>query len=689
MASASGSWEDILSLYTWDQPTTRDQVAGSGEGHASWFAEHTVVPRGADAGPPGGSWDIGWYIPYVVETVETDSETLQSTISYDTLYYQVGLRLAREVGSNDAGTPLSRFVREPLDLLWASVTEAGTDVVKLLSFDSAGMTVRGVEKFLADTHQRITGWARDLDVSGSDLQGSAAGALKDALTGIANEFQDLAVQMTMPREFSGLIDDARSRLQARTGDLQTAYDTWRASPEAWPANHVRDILQDVFNSLSAQAKGGLVVSVGQTPVFTDPTYGNPMDQSFWDRVEDQAKTRWKNHVSTTLDPQAATALSDLENAYGTAAGAIPHIAQPKWRTPGAAHPADGPKDPAKSSLDDLQKQLEQSEQDQQKALDDAGKNPGDGRLDQNLQDQKDLPGGGQKDGDGTGAGPVVDQQSLKNALQKTGEGGTFTDGTTKTGGTDGTGGDARSALDKLPPGAVVNKDGTVTGPDGKPLKNQDGTLRKVSPGAYDLQQQRLQQQNEQRRQQALQKTAQEQEKAYQDQLRQRRQALQKAADEQEKSYQEQLRKQQLDQQKAGTQQRAYQDALRRARLGTRTSGADLHTLENARNLKGGFRVRQPDGSLTEHAPATEEQLRPGRSARIRTSSGGLGALAPEEAALTTGRRTSSNPPMMPPMGSGAGAGAGGADQGRERKSFLDEEEETWGTQASSGTGVIG
>ncbi|MFD6426661.1 hypothetical protein, partial [Streptomyces sp. NPDC060198] len=320
---AEGSWEDALSLYTGQEPTTREQVAGSGEGYASWFAEHMVEPASAQSGPPEG-WDLAVSIPWIL----TDPLLLPTV-----LHYRVGVRLSPDIGSNEGDTPLHRFMSEPIDRLYGGASDAGTDMVKLLSFDSAVMAARGVHDHLMATHELITGMARDIDVPDAELQGSAAGALKDALTGIANEFEDLAVQMTTPREFTGEIDRARSQLRDSTMALSRAYETWRNSPGAWPAQRVVHLFHQAFDPFVGQAAQTVSGTAG--PVVQTP-FGSPSDQGFWDRMEDRAKQDWKIGVVDNLDAAAHVQLPAVDGAYSTAAALVPGVTAPNWRTPNSA-----------------------------------------------------------------------------------------------------------------------------------------------------------------------------------------------------------------------------------------------------------------------------------------------------------------------------------------------------------------
>ncbi|WP_327269914.1 hypothetical protein OG233_24760 [Streptomyces sp. NBC_01218] len=650
---ADGSWEDALSLYTGQEPTTREQVAGSGEGHASWFAEHLVEPASRQSGPPDG-WDLAVSIPWVL------TDALFPPAVY---YYRVGLRLSPDIGSNEGDTPLHRFMSEPIDRLYGGASDAGTDMVKLLSFDSAVMAARGVHDHLMATHELITGMARDIDVPEAELQGSAAGALKDALTGIANEFEDLAVQMTTPREFTGEIDRARSQLRDSTMALSRAYETWRNSPGAWPAQRVIHLFHQTFDPFvgrAAQTVSGAAGPVIQTPL------GAPADQGFWDRMEDRAKQDWKTGVVDNLDAAARTQLPAIDGAYSTAAALIPGVTAPSWRTPdnagtaGASPYATGADGTATGAA---ARAAEAARARAEEALTDGGAATGDSGL--AARSFAATPGSAQAD-DGTAAysddlsdTAALREQALRNAVEQAGSGALSTDGV-GTGGLTATDGGTGYDGGAYPSGSLVNADGTVTAPGGGLLRNANGSPVKAPAGAYQTQQARIR----------------------------RSQALEDAAKAQDKAYQEQLRRQQQSSAQSAAQQRSLEQSLQRARSSARTTGLDAHALETARSAGATLRVKQPDGSYTDYTKAAGETAAP-RATRVRTSSVEPVTGAAEEAALSGRRSTASSGPATPPMGGGMSPGGAGQGQDRERKSYLDEDEDTWGTRRTGGTGVIG
>ncbi|GGS41725.1 hypothetical protein AB0E75_10540 [Streptomyces griseoviridis] len=127
------------------------------------------------------------------------------------------------------------------------------------------------------------------------------------------------------------------------------------------------------------------------------------------------------------------------------------------------------------------------------------------------------------------------------------------------------------------------------------------------------------------------------------------------------------------------QEAAYQRALKNARA---SSGALGEALAPAAAKGAGIT------GATRLPGATAAQLK-----AATTSTEGLTAIpgtAPKETPVT-GRTatTSTNGPTAMPPGTGMGAGGAPGGRDRDRRTWLDEDEETWGTTQVKGTGVIG
>ncbi|MFJ8541142.1 hypothetical protein ACIRFH_03830 [Streptomyces sp. NPDC093586] len=668
---ANANWEELLGLFAESDtpPAKRTDVTG-----LQWISNHYVNPwhhAAGEVGAPGG-FEFGWHKTWYLNEILL-------------VNYQVGFNI-----SPDLKDPLPRDKAVYLwhfrarETLRKALSNEGNSVFALLSFDDASNTVKGVQRFLKDWFHRIKGWAEEIDVPDSDFQGTAAGQFRSMLIGVANQFGDLHTQMINPGDPSKQIDDART---VATNELRGLYDLflkYGTEKNAWPAQILGDLFREEFGEGAYTFNNGWL---------TTATLGDPNAPGFWTAFEQKAKDRWLAQVGESLDRPASAAATAISKAYTDATDAIIPPYKPTWDAPagtgqGGPNLADG-KNPTADAIASLLKGLKNP----QGGPDDPTKKaPGIGGT----GDENQLLGG-DSEGEFSGGGGTLEQNgtggegpgaALENRLKNlsaegpgvfdskgvTGNGGTNT-GNTGLGDLDtgtGTGTDKDvtgpgvfgpgGGLTHLPPGSTINKDGTVTGPDGKTLKNPDGSVHKAPPGAF---------QQQQKQQEALRREAEAQQKAYQERLKQQEEA----------------------QRRAEQQRRDNEKALARLRETSRLSGEHPGTRGNGeggtQQGKGVFKVRNPDGTFSEYTFGKNGKGPVGvepPAGRVRTASAEPGVRVTE--GTGSGPRTSSSPPMTPPPGAGGGAPAG-QEQHRERKSYLDEDEETWGTQECTSTGVIG
>ncbi|MFI7336921.1 hypothetical protein ACIBUY_03155 [Streptomyces sp. NPDC050085] len=654
------NWETALATYSTAAPTSRMEIGGSGEGYASWFDKtHFYLGDSSGASEKASDYDLWMEASWTFTGFNTT-----------TYYFRMGIRLSRLVGTNDADTPLYKFVHEPIEWLEPALTEGGSEVIKLHSFDDAGMAVRGTQQFLDQWAQKFKGWADGVDVADADFQGTAAGSFKNMLLGIHSELTDVVRQMTIPADWTAEVDAARTQLVNTTTQLHAAHAAWLNTPESMPINVLRPVFgltaMGFYGYLNDSLTNGGGLATALDSAIKGVGQGDPKDQGFWDRMQETAKNGWLAHVGSMLDPAAQQSAGALDEAYLHTSEDIRDIVPPQWLTPpygaGAAGSGDAGGAAGSGGSGDL-----------------GGSTGPDGTgtsLGGNQQGGGADPTGDDPTGAGTGADTGQDQQGGVHSNGVAGSG--LTGPTTGTGKDTGLGGGVTGNgvhgnglnsgetynAGNLPPGSTVTSNGTVIGPNGQVLKNPDGSTVKVPPGTK------------------VTGSGLDTGKRTSDSLKQQ-------AQEQERLRAQELKAQQEAQKQAEAQQRQYQQALDRARRTVRSSG-----IEEKLNGGGGggnlsYRTKNADGTFSARDPLTGEVL-PAGTSKVRTSSvePSAAAAAAEEAAAARGQRTSSQSPMMPGSGAGAGAGAG-QGQDRDRKSYLDEDEDTWGTAECTSTGVIG
>ncbi|MER5747212.1 hypothetical protein [Streptomyces sp. NPDC002225] len=656
-------WEEALGLVS-DQeggPVDRAEVT-----KLKWLGDTFVAPHHLEGvagtgGAPGG-YDLGW------------NKRWYNGAFYN---YQVGFNVSADLKDPlPQDQAIYKWHFGARELLATALGEVGNTVFSLHSFDDASWTVKGVQRFLDEWFHTVKGWSEEIDVPDSEMQGTAAGQFRSMLIGVANQFGNLHTQMTNPRDFSKEIDDAR---QEATRQLQSLYQVifaYGTENNAWPAQILSDLFHEEF------AEGAYTFDNG----WLKTSLGDPHGSGFWEAFEAKAKQRWLDQVGASLDGPARDAGKAIGLAYGLTEGAIRVPTKPPWDAPAGTDKGGLNPDGSTTSdtIADLLKGLTNP------TGDDKNLPGGD-----NTELQKEDSPGAFSDGDSSGQsgldkdGPGSTLQDQLKNLNASGPGSFGTDNVTGNGGsgldntglgntglgntgtdtdqnTSGPGSFGPGGLMNIPPGSTLNKNGTVTGPDGKPLRNSDGSLYKTTPGAFQQQQKQQSQQETLRRQ----------------------------AEAEQKAYQQQAKEQQEAQRRAEQQRRENEKALSRlretSRLSSDHSGLRTGGEGGSQQSKGVFKVRNPDGTFSEYTSGKGGRTSIGvePTGKVRTTSVDPSAKVVEEAAAN--RRTSSQSPMMPPPGAGAGAGAGaGQDQHRERKSYLDEDEETWGTQECTTTGVIG
>ncbi|WP_371535670.1 hypothetical protein OG210_08855 [Streptomyces sp. NBC_00466] len=643
-----------------------------------WFKpDHVAVSDvSGDAGNPKGydyAWSQGWQ-------------------NGGTRYtYQIGFSLTPEVGANGSDTALSKFIHEPWAIIGPPLnTLIGNSSISVGSFDDGAMMLRNMLSHMESVETDIKSWVKDIDVPDSEMQGTAAGAFKRVLVAVQQQVAYLHQEVVNYGDIPTLIDSARVKLHEAMAALVNAADAYRNSDIAWPAHHVHDLF---FNALAAStmefdANGWAHLNV--------PGLGSPGMPEFWTTLEQQAKDAWVKGVVDSLDTVAKTQMGYVQTAYQGAIDVIPPAAltMPPYRDPNAPKPPGDKPPGSDTNSGDKPPGSDTNTGDKPPGSDTntGDKPPG---SDTNSGDKP--PGSDTNSGDkppGSGVtGPPNTNSNLKIPPPQS-----KTTGPPQTN----TGNGSNTLLDKnnksikdangneaqIPPGSHINKDGTITGPDGKLLMGADHKPLKAPPNAHIGPSTTG---NSGSNSKSGEQQLKDQQALADKQIKQ-----QKANQQQQLKDQQEIQEKQLKQRKAQEaqeveQEKAYQKALSTIRGDARTetsgNGYGNKTGGGGRNKLNLEELPPRGNSRSIGDPKTSV------SERVRTrTSANEPNLAAEESAVRQSsamNRTSSNgQPMMPPMGGGGGGGgAGGRD--RERRTWLAEDEETWGTSQEAAPGVIG
>lgn len=567
-------------------------------------------------------------------------------------------------------------------------TLLGNSSISVGSFDDGAMMLRNVLNHMEFVQNDIKSWVKDINVPDSEMQGTAAGAFKRVLVAVQQQVAYLRQEVVNYGDIPTLIDSARVKLHDAMLALVNAADAYRnaASGVAWPATHVRKTFFDSLATTTLQfdASGDAFLNV--------PGLGDPTKPDFWAALEQKSKDAWLKGVADNLDTVAKPQLGSVQTAYQAAIDVIPPTAltMPPYRDPDAPKPpGDDTNTGDKPPGDDTDTPPPPGGD-----TDTGDKPPG---------SDSDTPPGGQDD---KTQAPPPPSTSKVDGPPKTESNipppppQSKTDGPPNIGG-DKTGGntlldknnqsikDSKGNETQIPPGSRINKDGTITGPDGKLLLGADKKPLKAPPNSHIGPSSTIGNSSSNSKQQLK-----EQQELQEQQLKQQKVNQQKQLKVQQDLQEEQLKQRKAQEAQEVAQEKAYQQALShvRGQARTETSGNGY-----GNKFGGGDKNRL---NLEETPPRVNERLTNSRalgdpktsvSERVRRTSANEPDLAAETAARESSamNRTSSNgQPMMPPMGGGGGGGGGGG-RDRERRTWLAEDEETWGTSQEAAPGVIG
>jgi hypothetical protein len=701
--AVSKNWEEALKVFMSDTGSLADRNAVAGAGSARWVVEKSlrIVENAAEDKDWSKTFDIHWS---GYATLTTDSgQNLASPV-----FYVVGFNVDWKNVFDNMSSKWNLWFHDPEKILTPLVASPyKNDVINPVTFDHAADQVKGIIDWFDHWVPTIKGWADSIDSDAQEWKGSAAGAFRKFLNVINVEMSKVRLDITAPYDYVTLIGTTKEKLQTSTLGMYNGFSTWRQLPQCNSVYLLREVFSEVMT--------GAQIQVAWVPSATESAYGyDPVLQKIVDRggsdvtntawidgVEGEAKQRWLKSL-TSLDEAAKTHVSSLDDAYLKLAGALregvyqPNITMPSGTT--------GPNGPTTNPLNDLQNKNP------------GGKNPLDGNGSPGgAGGSKDIPKPGGGGGAPGGKPPAGIPGNLPGKNGPGGLPGNLNPGTSP--GT-GAGGDV-PLLDKngkpvlgpdgrpvmVPPGSRIGKDGKVYDPKGNPVLGPNGKPVVAPPGGKVG----TQPTNGDQPRTGIPGT-----NPY-DQIR-------------------------LPEGAKVLQNGTVVDANGKPLL---DSNGNPYSLPKGATIKDGI-VVDANGkplSRTNQLLTNAEHAIDSRPPRLNTQSGGLpgpgglssggglgdgpklkgnaatvgGMTGISEHAARTGAsatgspavaaanaaaqqqragleaRQQAQPPMMPPMSPGAGAGAGQPNQGkdRQRTTWLTEDEEVWGTDTDSVSGVIG
>jgi hypothetical protein len=496
---ATFTWEQAIKVLLPDTNTLTTREAATSEKWVSQDTVHVEIVTG-DGTSLAAKYDVSHIIPL------THGENPHG---WSDLSCVIGFNLDWKNVLDNTQSKYNLFQADSRraigNLLFSSTHSSGA--VSLPSFDSAADVIHGAHSWLAKWVPILKRWEEGVDADESEWKGSAAGAFRKFLDIVHIEMSKVQLDLAQPIpaadatgypdtfDFSGksgyekLIADAKQQLSTSLLGMYNALDQWWWPPgsqemghDASPVWRMRDAFEAVMSSATCtftwryQSAGnnGTGYYYPENPKVVDNS-GSDVTQKFWlDGVEIAAKKTWLEKLKT-LDDAAQKYMSALDTAYLALGGSLREgVYQPRFQMPtgGGAGP-DPEAPPGKGG---------------------GGTGGGAGDIEGIGKGGSDGDGG---IGGGTGGGTGGPKSGLPDFLPGSGKGGGpgYQPPSTLPG--SGSSGGGAPLLDKngkpvlgadgqpvlLPPGSRIGKDGKVYDKNGKPVLGSNGKQVVAPPGA--------------------------------------------------------------------------------------------------------------------------------------------------------------------------------------------------------------
>ncbi|MEV4560474.1 hypothetical protein AB0K51_26245 [Kitasatospora sp. NPDC049285] len=488
------SWEDALKILEEKQtqgPTNRLTVAG--DGSARWIGGNgkswAVKQYNSFVPEQDHSFDIWW------STQLVDPFAATGTAGYGSGYaFVVGFNADWSM-FDSTSSAYNTFHNDPEKNLAPLISMPYKNrVTDLWTFDNAGEMLTGVGGFLDTWIPTFKTWAESLDQGkASDWSGNAAGTFRKFLSTLTLAMVNVKTDLTEPTNYVQELHSAREELGSAQLAMYNAYHAWMSERWAGALNALHDSFLEAMAGASVKWEFTYDSNSGVSKLTSAKVLSasgeDVNSQAFFDKIEKAAKTKWMSTL-VTLDTASKDAFSKLDDKYTSVAGALrrgiipPNLEMPKPSTSGT-----GTGGLTEQELQDkYQKQADDQQKKYQDELDKLKQSgSADGKTDPNGKTGPDgaIPGldstgtgtgtGGKKTVSGTTPGLPGGDPNIKLPGTSTSTTTTGTDGRSSLVDSNG-----NPVLDKnkqpimVPAGSRIDKNGLVFDSSGKPVLGPDG-----------------------------------------------------------------------------------------------------------------------------------------------------------------------------------------------------------------------
>ncbi|MBT2448629.1 hypothetical protein J7F03_16330 [Streptomyces sp. ISL-43] len=340
------NWDEVVPIFLPKTDSVKTRVDVAGPASPKWIDKHLKV----DISIPNPSEE------HLKAKAVAASPPLDvfSFVSRPSGYgYLIGLRMNWDM-FNDSTANYNTYRTGVYALLENLNNTKKNENVNATTFDRAADALQGVAKLLVtslDKKSGLLGWIDQLGDTGDNWRGSAAGEFKKYLSNIALALTHIQTDLLHPDDFEAQLRAAGTSLRQSHQEMLEVEAKWFATPDSGATQVLKRAL-DHHLAIGPRIDEQYAVWADGLNIAHDP---------FWDKVEQTAKGYWLAGLSAnvlTLSTRAGTlysmdSLADsvytyLDAEYTRLAGALgrgviqPNLGLPQSPGGGAGGPVPGP-----------------------------------------------------------------------------------------------------------------------------------------------------------------------------------------------------------------------------------------------------------------------------------------------------------------------------------------------------------
>ncbi|WP_432838030.1 hypothetical protein [Dactylosporangium sp. CA-092794] len=335
----SWNWEQTMQQVLGAAAMDRNQVAGSG---ARWFS---FIKRDSSPGS-----DDPWNASTPNKNPGKNTITIyRKTPDGDGYNFLLVKAVVSFYEGDEGSRPSDHWHDFENNTMAVTAPFPGVNpIIDYTTLEAAAATLRAARQWIeANAATVMQGLAEQVDTGSSGFEGSAADAFHNAVRNLQLDFTTLSADMNFSTSWADQLDESARQIRAFGETVNSAWHAYYDPPDIDPAQMILSVatqIEQQVDALDATLGAGNAVAAGDSWPMSITIGGETRTFDFaqaagWDGLDAFVKGHWLNAV-TRLDEAVRPAVASLVNAFQAATAAMAlGVSTPQeipFTTPGAA-----------------------------------------------------------------------------------------------------------------------------------------------------------------------------------------------------------------------------------------------------------------------------------------------------------------------------------------------------------------